>query len=50
VFKYGYEQAVRDGYLVDYDIVALESGVRMNGIFLHEGETVEVIDPETGQR
>ena len=25
VYKYGYEQAVRDGYLVDYDIVALES-------------------------
>jgi len=50
VYNYGYEQAVRDGYLVDYDIVALESGVRMNGIFLREGETVEVIDPETGMR
>ncbi|MBP1908445.1 type I restriction-modification enzyme R subunit C-terminal domain-containing protein [Methanolobus bombayensis] len=50
VFKYSYEQAVREGYLVDYDIVALESGVRMNGIFLHEGEAVEVIDPETGLR
>ena len=49
VFKYGYEQAVRDGYLVDYDIVEIESDVRMNGIFLHEGETVEAIDPETGQ-
>ena len=49
VYKYGYEQAVRDGYLVDYDIVALESSVRMNGIFLREGEMVGVIDPETGQ-
>jgi type I restriction enzyme R subunit len=49
VYKYGYEQAVRDGYLVDYDIVALESSVRMNGIFLHEGELVGVIDTETGQ-
>lgn len=49
VYKYGYEQAVRDGYLVDYDIVALESSVRMNGIFLREGEMVGVIDTETGQ-
>jgi type I restriction enzyme R subunit len=50
VFKYGYEQAVREAYLVDYDIVAVESDVRMNGIFLHEGEMVEAIDPETGQQ
>jgi type I restriction enzyme, R subunit len=49
VYKYGYEQAVRDGYLVDYDIVALDSSVRMNGIFLREGEMVGVIDSETGQ-
>ncbi len=49
VYKYGYEQAVRDGYLVDYDIVALESSVHMDGIFLREGEMVGVIDPETGQ-
>src|SRR5690606_4999214 len=35
--------------LVDYDIVALESGVRMSGIFLREGEMVGVIDSETGQ-
>lgn len=49
VYKYGYEQAVKDGYLVDYDIVALDSSVRMNGIFLREGEMVGVIDPETGQ-
>ena len=49
VYKYGYEQAVRDGYLVDYDIVGVESGVRMNGIFLREGEIVGVIDSETGQ-
>lgn len=50
VFKYAYEQAVREGYLVDYDIVAIDSDVRMNGIFLREGEVVEVIDPETGQQ
>jgi type I restriction enzyme R subunit len=48
VFRYGYEEAVRDGYLVDYDAVAVHSGVRMEGIFLKEGERVGEIDPETG--
>ena len=48
VYRYGYEQAVRDGYLVDYDIVAIQSNVRMNGIFLREGEIVDSIDSESG--
>jgi type I restriction enzyme R subunit len=48
VFEYRYEEAVRDGYLVDYDAVKVHSDVRMNGVFLREGEHVEVIDPETG--
>lgn len=48
VFRYEYERAVREGYLVDYDVVTVKSGVRLNGIFLHEGEQIGVIDPETG--
>jgi len=48
VFRYGYEEAVRDGYLADYEAVAVHSGVRINGIFLNEGERVGQIDPETG--
>jgi len=48
VFRYGYEEAVRDGYLVDYDAIAVHSGVRIKGIFLKEGERVIEIDPETG--
>ena len=48
VFEYGYEQAVRDGHLVDYDAVNVHSGIRINGLFLEEGENVEVVDPETG--
>ncbi|MBI3200080.1 MAG: DEAD/DEAH box helicase family protein [Myxococcales bacterium] len=48
VFEYGYEQAVRDGHLVDYDAVNVRSEVRMNGLFLREGENVEVVDPENG--
>ena len=47
-FAYGYEQAVRDGYLVDYDAVNVRSDVRMNGVFLKEGDRVEQVDPQTG--
>jgi len=50
VYRYSYEQAVREGYLVDYDAVAIESDVRMKGIFLFEGEQVEIIDPEKGSK
>ena len=48
VYEDGYEQAVRDGHLVDYDAVNIRSEVRMSGLFLHEGENVEVVDPESG--
>jgi type I restriction enzyme, R subunit len=48
VFEYGYEQAVSDGYLVDYDVVRVRSEVRMNGLFLREGEHVEYVDPDSG--
>jgi len=48
VFRYEYERAVRDGYLVDYDAVTVRSDVRMNGVFLNEGEEVEMVDPDSG--
>src|SRR5439155_13667456 len=48
VYRYEYERAVREGYLVDYDVVAIRSNVRMDGIFLKEGEQVTVVDPESG--
>lgn len=50
VYEYPYERAVQEGYLVDYDLVAIESSVRMQGIFLREGEAVDLVDPETGQK
>jgi len=50
VYRYEYERAVREGYLVDYDVVAVHSNVRMDGVFLKEGEEVGLIDPETGTR
>jgi type I restriction enzyme R subunit len=48
VYQYSYEEAVRDGFLVDYDLVRLRSDVRVNGIFLQAGEQVDQVDPETG--
>ena len=48
VYRYDYERAVREGFLVDYDVVAITSDVRMNGVFLREGEAVGAIDTTTG--
>jgi type I restriction enzyme R subunit len=48
VYRYEYARAVREGYLVDYDVVTIKSDVRMKGVFLKEGERVSVVDPETG--
>ncbi len=48
IFKYTFEQAVTDGFLVDYEAVKIKSNVRINGIFLKEGEKVGVKNPETG--
>jgi type I restriction enzyme R subunit len=48
VYRYEYERAVREGFLVDYDPVTIKSDVRMNGVFLREGEQVELVDTTTG--
>jgi len=48
VFRYEYERAVKEGYLVDYDVVTIKSNVRINGVFLKEGEQVEVVNTESG--
>ena len=48
VFRYEYERAVREGHLVDYDVVKVTSDVRMNGIFLNEGEQIRLVDPNAG--
>lgn len=50
VYRYDYERAVQEGYLVDYDVVRLKSDVRMNGVFLKEGDVVDTVDPESGQQ
>ena len=50
VYRYEYERAVREGFLVDYDPVAINSNVRMQGVFLKEGEQVGVVNPESGAK
>ncbi len=50
VYRYDYEQAVKDGYLVDYDVLTFKSEVRIKGLFIKEGEEVSVVDTETGQQ
>jgi type I restriction enzyme R subunit len=48
VFRYGVEQAILDNWLVDYEPVTIHSDVRINGVFLKEGEQVGKIDTQTG--
>lgn len=48
VFRYGVQEAIRDGWLVDYDAVAINSEVRLKGTFLQEGERVQYVDPQSG--
>lgn len=50
VYRYEYERAVREGNLVDYDPVRISSGVRINGVFLHAGDQIDNVDPETGAK
>lgn len=48
VYRYDYERAVREGYLVDYDAITIKSNIRLNGLFLKEGEQVQIVDPTSG--
>jgi len=48
IYRYTTEQAIIDGWLVDYEAVKIKSAVRMKGAFLKEGEHVGVIDTTTG--
>ena len=50
MYRYEYERAVREGFLVDYDAIKVKSNVRMKGMFLKEGEEVGIVNPETGAK
>ncbi len=49
IFEYGYQRAVAEGFLVDYDPVLVHSEITMHGHFLQEGEEVALRDTATGQ-
>ncbi|WP_121433353.1 type I restriction-modification enzyme R subunit C-terminal domain-containing protein [Actinomadura pelletieri] len=49
-YRYDYERAVREGNLVDYDAVRIQSDVRINGVFLQAGDQIDNVDPETGTK
>ncbi len=49
VYRYEYERAVREGYLVDYDPVRIHSRIKQEGVFLKSGEEVGLKDRRTGQ-
>ena len=48
VYRYEYDRAVREGYFVDFDSVTIKSNFRMAGVFLKEGEYLDLIDLATG--
>jgi len=48
IYRYATEEAILAGWLVDYEAVKIKSDVRMNGVFLEEGEHVGIIDTMTG--
>jgi type I restriction enzyme, R subunit len=50
IYRYDYERAVCEGYLVDYDVVRIKSDVRMNGVFLKEGDAIDNVDTDSGQQ
>lgn len=48
IYRYDTEEAITDGFLVDYEPYKISSEVRINGAFLKEGEHVGLVDSETG--
>lgn len=50
VFRYGYRQAVIDGYLIDHRPPRrITTALSQTGISFDKGEEVNIIDPRTGQ-
>lgn len=47
VYTYTKEQAIQDGYLVDYDVVHIDTKVTMEGIKLKKGIPIKVRDEQT---
>jgi type I restriction enzyme R subunit len=49
VYRYTTQQAIQDGWLVDYERIDIHSDVWLNNTFLQAGEMVGRIDRETGE-
>lgn len=50
VFRYGYRQAVIDGYLIDHRPPRrITTALSQTGISFEQGEDVNILDPRTGQ-
>lgn len=49
IYSYSTDEAVEDGWLVDYDAVKIKSHIKINGAFLEEGEKVGDIDRQSGK-
>jgi type I restriction enzyme, R subunit len=49
IYRYTTDQAIQDGFLVDYEPIKIKSNVRMKGVFLKSGDPVGVIDTKTGE-
>lgn len=50
IYHYPVSKGVQDGYLVDWDLIRINSDIRMNGLFLEEGEEIQFVDPSTGEK
>ncbi|HPQ68420.1 MAG TPA: type I restriction-modification enzyme R subunit C-terminal domain-containing protein [bacterium] len=50
VAEYRYEDAVREGHLVDWERVDIHSDVRTRGMLLTQGEMVELVNVQSGGR
>lgn len=46
-YTYTKEQAIQDGYLVDYDVVHIDTKITMEGIKLKKGRSIKVKDART---
>ena len=47
VYNYPLEKAVQEGYLVDYDVVHIDTKITMEGLKLKKGTQIKVIDNKT---
>ena len=46
-YVYTKEQAIQDGYLVDYDVVKIDTEITMEGLKLQKGAPIKVRDEQT---